>query len=98
MVGGRPKAKGRRPKFGSADRRPGVLILASAFGLRPLALHRRADRQLRADDRLYSGGLRGPVELRRAVDAITIEQRQRGIAKLRGAVDERAGQRGAIQK
>ena len=68
-----------------------------AFGLRPLA-YARANRQLRADDRFYSGGLRGAIELRRAIDAVTIEQRQRGIAKLRGAVDERSGQRGAIQK
>ena len=55
-------------------------------------------RQLRADDRLDAGALRGEVKARRAVDAVAIEQRERRIAERRGAVDQRFGQRGAVEK
>ena len=55
-------------------------------------------RQLSADDRLDAGALRGEVKTRRAVDAVAIEQRERRIAERRGAVDQRFGQRGAVEK
>jgi len=38
------------------------------------------------------------MEARRAVDAVAIEQRQRRVAERRGALDERLGQRGAVEK
>ena len=44
------------------------------------------------------GGTRGLVKARRAVDAVAIEQRERRIAELGGALDERFGQRRALQK
>ena len=56
------------------------------------------DRQLRADDRPDAGRERGLVKARRAVDAVAIEQRERRIAELGGAIDERFGQRRALEK
>ena len=56
------------------------------------------DRQLRADDGAEAGGFRGLMEPRRAVDAVAIEQRHRGIAESGRALDERFGQRRAAQK
>ena len=53
------------------------------------------DRELRADDGLEPGLLRGAVESRRAVDAVAVEQRQRRIAQRGGALDERLRQRRA---
>ena len=50
------------------------------------------DRQLRPDDRLQPRLLGGLMESRRAVDAIGVEQRERGIAKRGCALDERFGQ------
>ena len=41
---------------------------------------------------------RGLVKPRRAVDAVAIEERQRGIAELRRAIDERFRKRGALKK
>jgi hypothetical protein len=38
------------------------------------------------------------VEARRAVDAVGVEQRERGIAERRRALDERFGERGALEK
>src|SRR5262249_13977744 len=38
------------------------------------------------------------MEAGRAVDAVAIEQRERRIAERRGAVDERLGKRGAVEK
>ena len=38
------------------------------------------------------------MEPRRAVDAVAIEQRERGIAERRRALDERLGQRRAVEK
>jgi hypothetical protein len=38
------------------------------------------------------------VKARRAVHAVTIEERESGIAQLRCAVDERLGQRGGLEK
>ena len=58
----------------------------------------RSHRQLRADDRLEARLLRGEMEARRAVDAVAIEQRDRGIVERRGALDERFGQRRAVEK
>ena len=63
-----------------------------SLGIRDLGFF---DRQLRADDRLQAGLARGLMEAGRSVDAVGIEQRQRGVAKRRGALDERFGQRGA---
>ena len=56
------------------------------------------DRQLGADDRLEAGALGGEVKARRAVDAVAIEQRQRRIAERRRALDQRFGQRRAVEK
>ena len=41
---------------------------------------------------------RGLVEPRRAVDAVAIEERHGRIAEIGGAIDERFGQRRALQK
>ena len=41
---------------------------------------------------------RGLVKARRAVDAVAIEQRQRGVAEIGRAIDERFGQRRALEK
>jgi hypothetical protein len=38
------------------------------------------------------------VKARRAVDAVAIEQRQRGIAEIGRPVDERLGERRALEK
>ena len=57
-----------------------------------------ADRQLRADDGAQPGLLRGLMKPRRAVHAVGIEQRQRRIAERGRALDERLGQRGALEK
>ena len=61
-------------------------------------LPRCLDRQLGADDGAQAGLLRRLVEARRAVDAVGVEQRQRRIAERRRALDERFGQRGALEK
>ena len=47
---------------------------------------------------LSAGRFRGAIELRRAVEAVAIEQRQRRIAQLGRALDERRGQRRAVEK
>ena len=46
------------------------------------------NRQLGADDGFDAGGRGGAMEARRAVDAVAIEQRDRGIAVARGLGDE----------
>ena len=56
------------------------------------------DRQLGADDGAEAGGFGGLMKARRAVDAVAIEQRERGIAERRGTLDERFGQRRAAEK
>jgi len=38
------------------------------------------------------------MEPRRAVDAVAIEQRERGVAERGGAIDERFGQRRAVEE
>jgi hypothetical protein len=38
------------------------------------------------------------VKARRAVDAVAVEERDGGVAELSGAVDERFGKGGALQK
>jgi hypothetical protein len=55
-------------------------------------------RQLRADDRLHSGAAGGKMKARNAVHAIAIEQRERRIPELGGALDERFGQRRAVEE
>jgi hypothetical protein len=56
------------------------------------------DGQLRSDDGVQASLLRGFMEARGAVDAISVEQRERWIAERRRALDERFGQRGALKK
>ena len=60
--------------------------------------HRPLRRQFGADDWCNAGGGRRFVEARRAVDAVAIEERERGIAERGGTVDERFRQRRALQK
>jgi hypothetical protein len=55
-------------------------------------------RELRADDRAQAGLLRRLVKPRQAIDAIGIEQGERGIAKRRRAFDQRFRQRGALEE
>jgi hypothetical protein len=50
------------------------------------------DCQLSPDDRAQTCLLRGFMKAWRTVDAVGIEQRQRGIAERRRALDERFGQ------
>ena len=38
------------------------------------------------------------MKARRAVDAVAIEQRERGIAEIGGAIDERFRKRGRLKK
>jgi len=57
-----------------------------------------AHRQLGADDRADPGGARRLVEARRAVHAVPVEQRERRVAEIGRAVDDRFRQRGAFQK
>jgi hypothetical protein len=54
--------------------------------------------QFGADDRLDPRGERGLVEPRGAVHAVAIQQRERRVAERRRALDERFGQRCALQK
>ena len=54
--------------------------------------------QLGADNRFDPGGKGSFVKPRRAVDAVAIEERERGIAELGGAVDERFRKRRALEK
>jgi hypothetical protein len=56
------------------------------------------DRQFGPDDRLQTGTFRRKMEARRAVDAVAIEQRERRIAERGGAVDQRLGERRAVEK
>src|SRR5688572_18611116 len=58
----------------------------------------RSHRQLGADDGLEARLLRGTVELRRAVETVTVKERDRGITELRRAVDERRGERRGVEK
>ena len=83
----------------AADRDPesglGLRIRDSRFAVLECRIpspESRVDRELRPDDRLEPRLLRGFMKSRRAVDAIGIEQRERGIAKRRRALDERFGQ------
>ena len=65
---------------------------------RPSRLSRPTNRQLRANDRADADGERSLVKARRAVHAVAIEQRERGIAERRRAIDERFGKRRALEK
>ena len=56
------------------------------------------DGQLGADDGFQPGAPGGKVKARDAVDAVAIEQRQRRIAELGGALHQRFRQRGAVEK
>src|SRR5258707_298685 len=58
----------------------------------------RLDRQFRADDRPEPGATRGFMKARRTVHAVAIEERERGVAEQRRAIDERFGQRCALKK
>jgi len=49
---------------------------------------REIQRQFRADDRFDSSGERCLVKPWRAVNAIAIEERQRGITEIGGAIDQ----------
>ena len=59
---------------------------------------RLRDRQLGADDGAEAGGFGGLMKARRAVDAVTIEERKDGIAESGSALDQRFGQRRAAEK
>ena len=61
-------------------------------------MQRTADRQFRADNRLQPRLFRRFMESRRAVHTIGVEQRERGVAKRGGALDERLGQRRSLQE
>jgi len=56
------------------------------------------NRELRPDDRFETGLRRGLMKSRRAIHAVGVEQRDRRIAERRRALDERFGQRRALQK
>jgi len=55
-------------------------------------------RVIAEDDRPDTGGARRLVKPRHPVDAVAIEQCQRGVPELGRAIDERFGQRRALQK
>ena len=79
---------------GSAPLWPaGVVSLGYSFWV-----VKRRDRQLGADDRLQTGLAGGLMKPGSTVHAIGVEQRQRRIPERRGTLDERFGQRGALQK
>src|SRR5262249_44292625 len=66
---------------------------------RPLVLQTvPGNREFRTNDRFDPGGDRGFVKPRRAVDAVTIEQRDRGILEFRCAINEEFRERGALEK
>ena len=90
---------------------PGVGLAAGAWrlavrsgtrhaltALRPATAWSRSDRQLRADDRAHTDGLRRPVKARGTIDAIAIEQRKCRVTERCRAIHQRFGQRGALQK
>ena len=56
------------------------------------------ERELGADDRSDARSEGGAMKPWSAVDAIAIEQRQRGIAEIGRPVDERLGKRRALEK
>jgi hypothetical protein len=56
------------------------------------------ERELGADQGADAGGEGGFVEAGGAVHAISIEQRQRRVAERRRTLDERFGERGALEK
>ena len=64
----------------------------------PLLAPRSSDCQLGSDDRFDAGFLRRDVEARRAVNAVAIEERERRIPERRGALNQRFGQRCAVEK
>ena len=77
---------------------PGEVAIAVAI----LDEHRQAravvQRQLAADERADARVLRGPVEARRAVDAVAIDERQRRHLEPRGLAHERLRLLGAFEK
>src|SRR5262249_26747919 len=54
--------------------------------------------QLRADDRADAGGGGGFMKARRALHTVAIEQRDRLVSEFGRAIDDRFGQRRALQK
>jgi hypothetical protein len=57
---------------------------------------RGGNREFRADDGFDTGGGRGAMKARRAIDAVAIEQRDGGIPVARGLRDQRFRQRGCF--
>jgi hypothetical protein len=57
---------------------------------------RPADRQFRTDQRAQAGGFGGLIKPRQSVDAVAIEQRQRGIAQRCRSLDERCTRAGTL--
>ncbi len=74
--------------------RAGRAVRTALPDLPDLAAHR----QFRADDRPQPRRERGLVKPRGAVDAIAIEQGERRVAQLGGALDERFRQRRGLEK
>ena len=73
----------------------------SAFAAARLRRGKRGlqrDGELGADDGADAGGFGRDMKARRAVDAVTIEQRKRRIPQRRRPLDQCLGQRGATQK
>ncbi len=56
------------------------------------------DGQLSADNRPEAGSCGGFVESRRAVDAVAIQEGNRGVPEIGGSIDERLGQGGTLKK
>jgi hypothetical protein len=92
----------RRAELHAGDQPAEVLIPLGRFaqdreqpaGVAPT----RPNRQLRADNWLYSGGLCGFMKSRDAVDAVAIDERQRPVADLHRSVDEDLGKRRTLKK
>jgi hypothetical protein len=72
------------------------LRCSSFGGLRPFI--RCGHGQFASDDGLDAGGTGGLMEARRAVHAVAIHERERGISQRRRALDERLGQRSRLEE
>ena len=57
-----------------------------------------SERELGADDRADAGSQRGAMKAGRAVNAVTIEQRDRGISVVCCVIDQRFRKRGSFEK
>ena len=56
------------------------------------------ERELRPDNRFQAGRARSFMEAWRAVDTVAIEERERRVAEVGGAIHERFRQRRALKK